>query len=766
MIFIAKSYEKVDIKCYDIKFQNRMLKVAGCNSHKQLNTNPNENANSNIFDINLDVKSLLSVSFYEDHSIWITKDGKAHAIGSNDGGRIYCKLNQGILENITDYQLSDNLHQLRNLLSAVCGLHYTLYMLQASTTGGVPLIAYVRYNHNQGQPIFINLHDRIPIALYGGKDHSAIIDKDGNVHIITESIFDSEDRTPEMVSLPNKEKSVSVACCDHDFLFLSKNGNAYKCAIINGKLSDVTEVSEFHNIKISNISGTCRHAFAVTNDGSVYARGQNGYGELGLGRDVENANHFKLVTSLNQYRIANAFAGYSHSLFLTVEGKLLACGYNGYGQLFFDSPNYKDTYSIEETCLNKDVTFCIAGHALSAAFIGCKPPPRCPNQKIIDDFTFDPFSYPSNQGYDIDYLIQRVVDAEKQRDEQIAKNNKLLRKIDAVSKENKNLQKQLDALTSIQDDLELKLKKSCNIPNAADETDLESESQNWESLLQVMPVSAISQLRKVKTLGHGETSKAIKVSRDEFLVLKIFDPKIFLNSDNSDPELYNMTKMKHYFDDYVLLSKLNHINIVQFLGFSYGDNNHPPFLLSEYYPYTLKGIIKKLSDVERIRIILEIIQAMISVHQIGIIHRNLKPENVMLTASKQVKIGDFGIDKLLSIKEIIQSKKLNDDSIKFLAPELLQHRKYDNKVDIFAFGTTLFFILTRGEYPKSAGTKGSNFLDSLNTLSKQIIQSCWNESADHRPPFKQILEMIVQGNFMVIDGIESEIPLIRSFHLS
>ena len=59
-----------------------------------------------------------------------------------------------------------------------------------------------------------------------------------------------------------------------------------------------------------------------------------------------------------------------------------------------------------------------------------------------------------------------------------------------------------------------------------------------------------------------------------------------------------------------------------------------PSILLEYCPYNLKKMIKKLTDEERSRIIIEVSESMKKNHEIGIIHRDLKPEKILLDKRK------------------------------------------------------------------------------------------------------------------------------------
>lgn len=105
-------------------------------------------------------------------------------------------------------------------------------------------------------------------------------------------------------------------------------------------------------------------------------------------------------------------------------------------------------------------------------------------------------------------------------------------------------------------------------------------------------------------------------------------------------------------------------------------------------------------------------------------------------------------------------------TLAFMAPEIFhEDLKYNEKVDVYAFGVILYFILTKGCLPKFTGTGKYELLSlpsEINKLSQSIIKSCWFSSIEKRPSFSELLELIVENNFMLIDGIEEEIQKLKN----
>ena len=99
-----------------------------------------------------------------------------------------------------------------------------------------------------------------------------------------------------------------------------------------------------------------------------------------------------------------------------------------------------------------------------------------------------------------------------------------------------------------------------------------------------------------------------------------------------------------------------------------------------------------------------------------------------------------------------------------MAPEMRNlNNSYDEKVDVYSFGVLMYFILTKGKYPKSEILEKEKFPSEINKLSQKIIKSCWAYNPQKRPSFDEIRKMIVDNYYLLINGIEKQIPEILKF---
>lgn len=692
-----------------------MILVAGCNTHRQLVANPNCKTSDGFpavcppREIQVDVSTLLSFSIYEDHAVRILNNGKPVASGNNEGKRICDSLPNGTIEKSSGFQIFDNEGQICKILSVVCGYCYTLYMISPSKPEQKMRLAYVRQNQNDGKPLFLNIGQNNPIALYGGNQRAGVINSDGSIITITKSIFNSPEAEIQSVSLPKGKKAVSLACCDHYVFALSLHGHVYQ-ASSQDRFSSFTIVPELRHIEVTCISGTCRHCLAVSTDGKVYSRGSNGYGEIGIGENSEEVEEFTLIEALKDQKIVAAYAGYSHSLFQDEKGKILACGYNGFGQMLLKEPSYKNNYLPVETTIKGGATFCVAGHALSCIIIDSQPPPNCPNRKIpIETFqsgsdlpksqrSEESESEPNvNNDIDIEHdesdneNEETEEDKMKKENESLRQENSFMRKtiqklqtkmmkmkakihkLRHNEKQDEDNDDEYDIENADIDQLMVKNLTTLNghrqlneSPSNFNENDNENNNTNKSNEsdyheLALINSDQLSNLKTVKRFGRGMLSKTTKVSIEELFILK--ELNVFKNSNNTtnnngnenyeedaDDRFFGVDKekLKFLFNLYDTLNRLNHPNIVKAISFFNGDSKHQPSILLEFCQCSLKETVKKLNDIEKVSVIYEICSAMSSVHKLGIVHRDLKPENILLDSAKHVKISDFGTPILMT----------------------------------------------------------------------------------------------------------------------
>ncbi|MFV0499467.1 MAG: Stk1 family PASTA domain-containing Ser/Thr kinase [Bacilli bacterium] len=168
-----------------------------------------------------------------------------------------------------------------------------------------------------------------------------------------------------------------------------------------------------------------------------------------------------------------------------------------------------------------------------------------------------------------------------------------------------------------------------------------------------------------------------------------------LRGDLSDDELF----IKRFKREALAATALNHPNIVQI--FDIGEENNKYFIVMEYVEgVTLKQLIlkrKRLTISEVKDIIMQVTLGINHAHNKQIIHRDIKPHNILIQKDGTVKITDFGIAVTLNATLLTQTNSILG-SVHYLPPEQISGDVSNVRSDIYSIGILMYELLT-GELP-------------------------------------------------------------------
>jgi serine/threonine protein kinase len=211
------------------------------------------------------------------------------------------------------------------------------------------------------------------------------------------------------------------------------------------------------------------------------------------------------------------------------------------------------------------------------------------------------------------------------------------------------------------------------------------------------------------------------------------------------------------------VSKLNHPCIVRLKGYCLPTKNEGAKLIMEYVGGgSLKRLLRSDCEVSKwwtatrkAIIIAEIVIGMKYIHSKGFIHRDLKPTNILLDDGHNVKISDFGTNR---VYEVDVTDPL------YMAPEV-DIGRYDKNVDVYSFGIILYEIITGNGLFSNEGDKMGLFIDMQNgkrpdipenvlSFSRELITKCWSAEASERPEFNEIWNLLKKAEFKVLPGVD------------
>ncbi|WP_106296631.1 Stk1 family PASTA domain-containing Ser/Thr kinase [Knoellia remsis] len=143
-------------------------------------------------------------------------------------------------------------------------------------------------------------------------------------------------------------------------------------------------------------------------------------------------------------------------------------------------------------------------------------------------------------------------------------------------------------------------------------------------------------------------------------------------------------------------ARLSHPGIVAV--FDQGEDDGAMFLAMEYVPgQTLREVIRAeggLTPRAALDIIVPVLDALGAAHRAGIVHRDVKPENVILREDGAVKVADFGLARAVTSQTVTSSSGLLLGTVSYLSPEQVERGIADARSDVYAAGLVLFEMLT------------------------------------------------------------------------
>ncbi|MBM4422294.1 MAG: hypothetical protein FJ030_02745 [Chloroflexi bacterium] len=215
--------------------------------------------------------------------------------------------------------------------------------------------------------------------------------------------------------------------------------------------------------------------------------------------------------------------------------------------------------------------------------------------------------------------------------------------------------------------------------------------------------------RIIAQLGQGGMAtvyKAYHANLDRYVAIKVMHPAF--KEDKSF--------LVRFQREARVLAKLEHPNIVPIYDFS--DHNGQPYLVMKYVEgETLKGRLGQgpASLAETLKVVDAVGSALAYAHKQGILHRDVKPSNVIITADGHYYLSDFGLARIASAGESTLSQDTMLGTPNYISPEQAKGVKdLDGRTDIYSFGVVLYEMIV-GRVPFSGDTPFSVIHDHIYT---------------------------------------------------
>lgn len=264
--------------------------------------------------------------------------------------------------------------------------------------------------------------------------------------------------------------------------------------------------------------------------------------------------------------------------------------------------------------------------------------------------------------------------------------------------------------------------------------------------------NTLSFTERIGVGGYGEVWKAIYIPTGKVCAVK----KLFMDELDED-------NLEMYKREVEILARVRSPLTLHLIGFTI---TKPYMIVTPFIPHnSLFDYVSSESEKGRLPstnltiIAMGIAYSMMKLHEMGVIHRDLKSPNVLLDNKYLPYVSDFGIAKQV-IKHIDPLTR-DIGTTNWMAPEQMSSNKYDNKVDVYSYGMILYeMVMNRIPFQ---GMKPIEITMSLkkgkrpqlteegNESIIKLIKKCWKQNPASRPTFHHIYHKFVKEKIM-FDG--------------
>ena len=252
-------------------------------------------------------------------------------------------------------------------------------------------------------------------------------------------------------------------------------------------------------------------------------------------------------------------------------------------------------------------------------------------------------------------------------------------------------------------------------------------------------VGSYDLLAKLGHGGMGNVYKAQHRTTGEFVAVKVASRRV----------AQHPTLKRRFHTEFLVANQVSHPNLVRSLD--EGEHEGTPYLVMELVEgqslaQRLKNL-EPLPEPEARSVFTQVAKALQFLHEKMIVHRDIKPGNILLGENGITKLADFGLGKFLDSDSILTHSRVGLGTLEYAAPEQFDDAKHvDQRCDLYSLAATLYVALTT-KYPFGTGsmyqmiqkkranqfTPLSRVLPSVSPALDKLVERSLNADPDVRP---------------------------------